>query len=846
MRRILSSTLLFAAFGAAASLLCQTPDPPKTWVDPSTRHRIVRLTDEPGSASLYFNQNGYTADGSKLLFTTANGISTLDLKTHETKRVVEGRVRVVEAGRKTQNVYYVKQGVVYSTNVDTGAMREIAKLPPRGSVSTVNADETLIAGTYIEGGGQDYNANRPQQPQTLDQPVNKGQMMEQRLAARLPMAMFTVNVKTGELKVIHKSTDWLNHLLFSPADPSLLMFCHEGPWHKIERIWTIRTDGGDLRKIHTRTMEMEIFGHEFWSADGKTIWYDLQTPRGELFWVAGYNVETGRRIWYHLDRNEWSIHFNVTRDGALFCGDGGDSGQVAHAPNGRWIYLFRPQRVENRGVVDKNLVTPGSFRAERLVDMAKHEYRLEPNVSFTPDQKWIVFRSNMFGPTYVFAVEVAPADRQAAEFKVGDYGAAGDGRTVDTPAIQKAIDAAARAGSGAVTFKPGVYLSGAIFVKSGVHLRVDEGVEIRAVPDLAAFPIMQTRIAGVEMKWPSALINVYEQKGVRISGNGTIDGDGRIWWDKYWRMRKEEYEPKGLRWAADYDCMRVRLIQIYRSSGVDLRGLTLKRSGFWTVQICYSDKVTAADLTIRNNIDGRGPSTDGIDIDSSSNVLVERCDIDCNDDAICLKAGRDADGLRVNRPTEKVIVRDCVIRGGAAGLTIGSETSGGIRDIEAYRLRVLAPVSNGILFKSANTRGGTIDNIDAHQFEIEGVSTPIRVNLNWNPAYSYATLPAGAKDVPDHWRALTEKVPPEKGMPHFRNVRISDIKASGAVRAIEVAGYKEAPLEDFQFKNLDIEAKSAGSIQHARNWTFTNVAIRTVDGSRVAVNDSENIQGLPQ
>ncbi len=154
-------------------------------------------------------------------------------------------------------------------------------------------------------------------------------------------------------------------------------------------------------------MAMEIFGHEFWSADGKTIWYDLQTPRGEDFWLASYQVETGRRSWYHLQRNEWSIHFNVSRDGRLICGDGGDPGQVAKAPDGRWIYLFRAEPLENRGLDDKSLVQPGVLRAERLVNMSKHDYRLEPNVSFTPDQKWVVFRSNMAGPTYVYAVEVA-------------------------------------------------------------------------------------------------------------------------------------------------------------------------------------------------------------------------------------------------------------------------------------------------------------------------------------------------------------------------------------------------------------------------------------------------------
>jgi oligogalacturonide lyase len=400
--------------------LLAAQEPPASWIDPDTGHRVVRLTKEPGSASLYFNQNGYTADGRKLVYTTPSGISTLDLATHEARQVVQGRVRLIDAGRKTQRIFYVRDGAAWWTNVDTGESRKIGDLPRRGSIATVNADETLLAGTYIEGDGRDYNNQRPpaaagsqapsqaqQQGHSLDQPRNKGQMMEERWAARLPMGLFTLNVATGEVKTIHKATDWLNHLLFSPTDPALLMFCHEGPWHKVDRIWTIRADGTQLKKIHTRTMAMEIFGHEFWSADGKTIWYDLQTPRGEDFWLAGYNIDTGERTWYHLQRDEWSIHFNVSRDGKLMCGDGGDPGQVARAANGQWIYLFRPELIPNRGFDDKTLVRPGVLRAERLVNMSKHQYRLEPNVSFTPDQKWVVFRSNMFGDTYVFAVEVA-------------------------------------------------------------------------------------------------------------------------------------------------------------------------------------------------------------------------------------------------------------------------------------------------------------------------------------------------------------------------------------------------------------------------------------------------------
>jgi oligogalacturonide lyase len=410
--------LIFFTF---ALVIAYGDEPPKSWIDPDTGHRVIRLTSEPGSASLYFNQNGYTPDGKRLVYTTPDGISALDLATRSAKQVVQGRVRLIDAGRKNNRVYYVREGAAYYTDIDTGETRKIADLPQRGSISTVNADETLLAGTYIEGDGRDYNNQRPAQPSgpgtaasqghSLEQPRNKGQMMEERWAARLPMGLYTVNINTGEIKTIHKANDWLNHLLFSPTDPTLLMFCHEGPWHRVDRIWTIRTNGSQVTKIHTRTMAMEIFGHEFWSADGKTIWYDLQTPRGEDFWLAAYNVDSGERTWYHLQRDEWSIHFNVSQDGRLLCGDGGDPGQVARARDGQWIYLFRPELIQNRGVQDKSLVQPGVLRAERLVNMSKHGYRLEPNVSFTPDQKWVVFRSNMFGPTYVFAVEVAKASQ---------------------------------------------------------------------------------------------------------------------------------------------------------------------------------------------------------------------------------------------------------------------------------------------------------------------------------------------------------------------------------------------------------------------------------------------------
>ena len=440
--KVLKSLLLIHVLTLAAA--AQQQEAPREWIDPDTGHRVVRLSEEPGSQSLYFHQNGYTPDGSKMIMTTPTGLSVVNLKTRAVEKVVDGRVSIIIVGKKTGQVYYTKfvrepgrfSATVYATDLDTKQTREIVKLPPGVSVSTVNADETLLAGTFDEklakeiaegrfprgpGGGGAQQQRQGQdaapaagQPQRGgDEYPGKGQMMEDRLAERRPLQLVTVSTKTGEMKPLWRGTDWFNHIQFSPSDPTLILYCHEGPWHKVDRTWIVRTDGTPPVKVHPRTMLMEIGGHEWLSADGRWVWYDLQTPKSQVFWVAGYNVSTGERVWYNLQRPEWSVHYNSSPDGKLFAGDGGGPNSVAAPGNGQWIYLFRPEMLPDRtdGQLPnaKELVKPGVFRAERLVNLSKHDYSLEPNVTFTPDMKWVVFRSNMFGPTHVFAVELEKA-----------------------------------------------------------------------------------------------------------------------------------------------------------------------------------------------------------------------------------------------------------------------------------------------------------------------------------------------------------------------------------------------------------------------------------------------------
>ena len=312
-----------------------------------------------------------------MIFDTPSGIASVNLPTLGSKppkiEIVVPGARAIATARRTREVYFSQGGTLYAANLDTHAIREVTKARGR----TINADETFVVST-VTATDPTGKTRRPE-PRTIlpqrermfpgktqltpeeERAAQKEDWLSRRLANPISEAFVFTNIKTGESKTNGYQYAWLNHLQFSPTDPNLLLYCHEGTWHEVDRIWTIRTDGTERCLMHKRTMDMEIAGHEFWSYDGKTIWFDLQTPRSKEFWLAGLNIDTGKEIRYKLERDWWSIHYNVSRDGKLFAGDGGDPGQVAFAKNGLWINLFRPQ-------------PDGTMTRERLVNMSKHNY----------------------------------------------------------------------------------------------------------------------------------------------------------------------------------------------------------------------------------------------------------------------------------------------------------------------------------------------------------------------------------------------------------------------------------------------------------------------------------------
>jgi oligogalacturonide lyase len=408
---------------AGLVLSARAQQPLKQWIDPDTGHRVVQLSADPGEESLYFTQYSFTAGGTKMVMTSHGNIDLVTLATGEVEHVyTDGGARVLHTGRKTGDIFYVKGGYLFALDPTTKESRQLVKVPEHGNIDAVNCDETLAVGTITANGGMNQGQRRAsEQPKFLpggiqqgDIPsqVDKHSMMDRRLAAHIPTTLYSINLQTGEIKDLVQGTDWIDHEQFSPTDPNLLMYAHEGRQWKIDRIWLIRTDeNSPPLLVHQRKMRMEISVHEYWSNDGKWIYYDLQTPLSEDFWIGSYNVKTTQRIWYHLPANHWSVHYNTSPDGTLFSGDGSDPViHYAQAKDAKWMFLFRPELIPNLAdeTADQvDMIQVAKMNPERLVNLSKHDYSLEPNGMFSPDGKWVIFRSNFQGPIGVFAVEVA-------------------------------------------------------------------------------------------------------------------------------------------------------------------------------------------------------------------------------------------------------------------------------------------------------------------------------------------------------------------------------------------------------------------------------------------------------
>jgi polygalacturonase len=428
------------------------------------------------------------------------------------------------------------------------------------------------------------------------------------------------------------------------------------------------------------------------------------------------------------------------------------------------------------------------------------------------------------------------------EYNIVDYGAVGDNTTLCSKFIQNAIDDAAIDG-GRVIVPPGEFLSGTVFLRSGVEFYLDKDAVLSGSQRDDDYPELTIFVRGERLSRVAGLITAMYSRDISIAGEGMINGNGKIWWHRFWGEDKKsgvmaEYEAKGLRWAADRAVRRPRGIYFCCCQNISITGITMIRSGSWNIHIHYSHKVFMDGITICDN---DGPSTDGIDIDSTSDALIQNCDIDCNDDNICIKAGRDLQGIRIGIPSENIVIRDCITRAGHGLVTLGSETAGCIRNVLAYNLKAYG-TRFGLRFKSAKNRGGVIENITMRNVYIENSYMPIRFDINWFPAFSYAVIPEDYKDkIPENWLKSLEPVPPEIGIPKFHNIIISNIEIRNCENGLIMEGLPEEHVRNVTLENIDAEVDHAGKIQCFDNLHLHNVDIRARDGSDVEIVDCKNL-----
>jgi polygalacturonase len=423
---------------------------------------------------------------------------------------------------------------------------------------------------------------------------------------------------------------------------------------------------------------------------------------------------------------------------------------------------------------------------------------------------------------------IKPPMFPSREFVIANHGAVGDNKTDCTEAFQKAIVACNAAGGGRVVVPKGEFLTGAIHLKSNVNLYVDSGATIRFTHDARKYPVVLTRFEGMELMNYSPFIYAFEQENIAITGAGTIDGgaDAEHWWS--WKPRTrpskdpsaplndrdllfqmaETGVPVGKRIFGEGHYLRPQFIQPYGCKNVLIEGVTLLNSPMWQIHPVLCTNVTVRKL----NINADGPNTDGCDPESCTDVLIDDCVFNTGDDCIAIKSGRNADGRRVNVPSQNIIIRDCHMKNGHGGVTIGSEISGGVHGVFAEHCQMDSPkLDIAIRLKNNAMRGGLLDNIYVRDVSVGQVA-----NAAVSIDFYYEEGKAGTFT------------------PVVRNVSIEKVRTQKALYALYLRGFENAPIEKVTLIDCDFGGvEKANVVENVRDISVRNVRINGTTLERV-------------
>lgn len=394
-----------------------------------------------------------------------------------------------------------------------------------------------------------------------------------------------------------------------------------------------------------------------------------------------------------------------------------------------------------------------------------------------------------------------PQSRVSPRIDLLQAGTVADGATINTNRIQGLIDRLAAEGGGTVVVPPGVFVSGPLFFKPGVHLHLEKDAVLRATTDMARFPSRPTRIEGLFVDYTPALINADRCDGFRLTGEGVLDGDGRRVWDEFWRLRRAAPDPKNFPNRA---IPRARLAFISNSRDVLVEGVTFKDSQFWNLHIYHCRDVVVRGASFRVPDDYRqAPSTDGIDVDSSQDVLIERCTFSVTDDCIALKGSRGPRALEnpLSPPVERVRVRGCVFRRGHAAVTLGSEATI-VRDVVVENSRILGAMAV-LNFKLRPDTPQTYENIHYRGLVVDAAGGSLVSIQPWGQYIDLQGLPPPRSivreisftDVSGRYGGFGV-IRGNPGQTTFGAITLRDIDVRLAKPALDAAGIEGLRLEN--------------------------------------------------
>ena len=409
------------------------------------------------------------------------------------------------------------------------------------------------------------------------------------------------------------------------------------------------------------------------------------------------------------------------------------------------------------------------------------------------------------------------------DFAVTRFGAVGDGGTDCTVAFQRAIAACSKAGGGRVVVPVGKFLTGPIHLKSNVNLYVSSEATIMFSRDPTKYlPLVFSRWEGMELMNYSPFIYAFEQKNIAITGNGTLDGQAssESWWPwtgsprfggkqgapnaRKARTSLVEMIEKGVpvseRVFGEGHYLRPQFIQPYRCQNVLIEGVTIKNSPMWEIHPVLCRNVTVQKVTINSH----GPNNDGCDPESCTDVLIKDCSFNTGDDCIAIKSGRNGDGRRLNAPSQNIVIQGCKMQDGHGGVTIGSEISGGVRNVFAEDCQMDSPsLDHALRVKNNAMRGGLLENLFFRNIQIGQVAhAAITIDFNYEEG--------------------------EKGkyIPVVRNFVVSDLKSGKSKHALDVQGFKHAPIRDLQLESCTFDNVAEPSIvKNVEGLNLQNVRV---------------------